>query len=593
MNILIKNTEKFITPETVNFHELVKNADTKLSLESQSKMIGFLTQEFTEEESQFYIASLMMYLNHHPTMDFPVNLEHVFKMIGFANKGNAMKTIKSNFTLNEDYKIVIVRTEKNLNGGRPTENIMLNVDTMKHLFLIAKTPEGKKARKYFIKIENMNHKVLQMEMEEQQLLLENTKHQNQLLELNLQNSQHKINLMTRKTNKFEKGESVYIFHSTIEENGEVMDLYKPGRTKNANMRDMAHKTTSYKGILLQIRCVDSVLLERLIHFLLNKYRLVNRREWFNCSYDIMKNCIEYAKLFLENDINFENEFLINDTEQFINTINICENIIEDKVKQESNHDIFTTLEFIPNDINNFNTFLTENCENSINSYVSHITIKNQYKIWSKTPNYGQSKKLIDYLKVNYTSSMKRFNPLVTTSKLTPHFMKIKLKECLFVFESPNNNNLVIENFLFEKCQRSPGYRVTMQDLFKEFESWYSKNFSYIIKEKIKIYLDTLFIRLRTGDESNGIDNRLGGWLGLALKSNNIPEPIKKYKPKNTKIILQKNAQTNNTIKEWPSISDIAYHMQKSTSVTSLIIKRHEQIIIDNILSVLIIKEELI
>ena len=155
MNILIKNTEKFITPETINFNELVKNSDTKLSLESQSKMIEFLKQEFTEEESQFYIASLFMYLHYHPTMDFPVNLEHVFKMIGFANKGNAMKTIKSNFTLNEDYKIALFHTEKRKNeGGFNREDVMLNVDTMKHLFLIAKTPEGKKARKYFIKIES-------------------------------------------------------------------------------------------------------------------------------------------------------------------------------------------------------------------------------------------------------------------------------------------------------------------------------------------------------------------------------------------------------------------------------------------------------
>ena len=171
--ILIKifQMDIIIKPKTINFNELVKNSDTKLSIHSQSKMIELLTQEFTEEESQFYIASLFMYLNYHPTTDFPVNLEHIFRMIGFANKGNAMKTIKSNFTLNEDYKIVIFRTEKNLNGGRPTENIMLNVDTMKHLFLIAKTPEGKKARKYFIKIENMNYKVLQMEMEEQKLLL--------------------------------------------------------------------------------------------------------------------------------------------------------------------------------------------------------------------------------------------------------------------------------------------------------------------------------------------------------------------------------------------------------------------------------------
>jgi hypothetical protein len=164
---------------------------------------------------------------------------------------------------------------------------------------------------------------------------------------------------------------------------------------------------------------------------------------------------------------------------------------------------------------------------------------------------------------------------------------------MYTFENPINNNLIIENFLFEKCQRSPGYRVTMQDLFSEFEKWYKesrdKDFTYVIKEKIKIFMDTLFIRSRAGDAhlfSSGKDNRLGGWLGVALKSNNIPEPIKNYKPKNAKIILQKNVETNTIIKEWPSVAELAFSIKKSNSVTNLIIKRHEQILIDNILCIL-------
>ena len=35
-----------------------------------------------------------MYMNYHHTNDYPINLEHVFKMIGFANKENAKRTLK-------------------------------------------------------------------------------------------------------------------------------------------------------------------------------------------------------------------------------------------------------------------------------------------------------------------------------------------------------------------------------------------------------------------------------------------------------------------------------------------------------------------
>ena len=36
----------------------------------------------------------------------------------------------------------------------------------------------------------------------------------------------------------------------------------------------------------------------------------------------MKNCIEYAKLCLESEIDFENEFLVDDTLNFINDVKI-------------------------------------------------------------------------------------------------------------------------------------------------------------------------------------------------------------------------------------------------------------------------------
>jgi phage anti-repressor protein len=595
---------QLIAPKSINFNELVKNSNTTLSLNIETKMITLLNTEFTEEQQRWYIANLYVYMNYHPTNDYPINLEDVFKMIGFANKGNAKRTLENNFTKDEDYKIIsiknnvekqLLRTEKLGGSGILQEDIMLNIDTFKSLCMLAKTDKGKEIRKYYVKLENIYNQIIKEEIEnknelfqEQQNKLQNTQNQLQLTLLESQEKQDKINLLTRKTNKFEPGESVYIFHSTIDN----INLYKVGRTKNANVRDAIHKTASYKGILLQVKCIDSVLLERIIHFLLNKYRCANRREWFNCSYSIVKNSIEYAKLLLESDVDFENTELINDVTEFIDTIkypdvkqdDILQNIVQNLV-QDTVQDVFTTLEFKANDINEFEKFLIENCEQDTQSTLSYTTIKNQYKIWSKTANHSQIKKLIDYTKSYYTTLMKRHNPLVSTSKLTQHFNGIKLKESLFNFQKPKDN-FIIERFLYDKCQRAPGYRITMQEFFLEFEKWYNDKFTNIIKDKLKMYLDTQFIRLRSGDESNGTDNRLGGWLGFALKTNNTPEPIKKYKAKNSKIITQTNVSTTEIIKEWSSISELSDYIKKSRSVSSLLIKRHEQIYIDNILCIL-------
>ena len=105
--------DSLIKSDTINFNELVKTSNNSiLSDKLQSKMVKILNQEFTEEEQRWYIANLYVYMHYHPTNDFPINLDHVFKMIGFANKGNAMKTIKSNFVVDQDYKIALLRREQ-------------------------------------------------------------------------------------------------------------------------------------------------------------------------------------------------------------------------------------------------------------------------------------------------------------------------------------------------------------------------------------------------------------------------------------------------------------------------------------------------
>jgi len=82
-----------IKPKSINFKDLVKNSNTTLSLDVQSKIVDKLNNIFTEQEQHWYIANLYMYMNYHPTNDFPINLDDVFKMIGFANKENAKRTL--------------------------------------------------------------------------------------------------------------------------------------------------------------------------------------------------------------------------------------------------------------------------------------------------------------------------------------------------------------------------------------------------------------------------------------------------------------------------------------------------------------------
>jgi len=45
--------------------------------------------------------------------------------------------------------------EQTNKGGRPEEIIMLNTETFKSLFMLAKTENGKEMRQYYIKLEKI------------------------------------------------------------------------------------------------------------------------------------------------------------------------------------------------------------------------------------------------------------------------------------------------------------------------------------------------------------------------------------------------------------------------------------------------------
>ena len=102
-----------------------------------------------------------MYTNYHPTNDFPINLEDVFKLMGFAHKKNAKRVLENNFTKDEDYKqltptgkqveTLLTSTGKQKKeenrGGMNKEIFMLNVETFKNMCMLVKTEEGKRIRK--------------------------------------------------------------------------------------------------------------------------------------------------------------------------------------------------------------------------------------------------------------------------------------------------------------------------------------------------------------------------------------------------------------------------------------------------------------
>ncbi len=62
---------------TVDFNQLIHN--NQLSLSSNTKLVNKINESFTEDQQRWFIANFYVYLNYHPTKDFPINLDNVYK----------------------------------------------------------------------------------------------------------------------------------------------------------------------------------------------------------------------------------------------------------------------------------------------------------------------------------------------------------------------------------------------------------------------------------------------------------------------------------------------------------------------------------
>ena len=233
-------------------------------------------------------------------MVYPINLENVFKMIGFANKGNAKRTLENNFTKDEDYKLILLPREKKQNAGRCEEEIMLNVDTFKNLCMLAKTDRGKAIRKYYVKLENVYNEIIIEEIEQ-------NKRQ-------LQEQQRTIKRLENKpeTEGFVKIAG-YIY---LASDKDKLGHYKIGLSNDPNKRMIGlncGSSTNSVEIVKTYKSKDTVLSEKVIHSVLNAHRIRKQKEWFYIQNDelltfvikTIQSCIDFTDTYTFNNMEEE------------------------------------------------------------------------------------------------------------------------------------------------------------------------------------------------------------------------------------------------------------------------------------------------
>ena len=217
------------------------NPITKLSTTYQNKLLTKIKTKFTETEQQIFVASFYGFLNYDSKTDFVIDLDDVWKWVGFSTKQKAKMLLEKFCVIDIDYKILPnheVEQTLQPRGGHNKEIIMLNIVTFKKFCLKAGTTRADEIHDYYIKLEETLQEVVHDESTELKLQLEKTNTE-------LEKSEKTREKIREKTLLDQFGSNVQcVYYGVIDDVSEANEpLIKFGNSNNLRNRVLNHKET--------------------------------------------------------------------------------------------------------------------------------------------------------------------------------------------------------------------------------------------------------------------------------------------------------------------------------------------------------------
>jgi phage anti-repressor protein len=539
------------------------NPISKLDETYQSKLVEKIKQNFSEKEEQFFIGSMYCYLNFHKTKDFVIDLDNIWEWIGFSRKDPAKRILLKEFEEKNDY---IIQNSFPLScgkpkskdlGGRPNEKILMNVETFKQLCLVSGTSKAKEIRKYYVKLENI---LLETVDEQSEGLVQKLKLNQRELEL----SKHELFKVTRKkVIGNPKGEYVYV----LKMNKIDDDEYKIGKSKDLTNRekDLIHANSGGEMVYTR-KCVNETITEKVIHQILDNYRMNTKREWFKLDINIIKKTVDTTICFLDDFQNYVKHFKTVDLygeiqksltkckklsgEKIVIDIdNVDEPLIKKEIFNEyTSESSKTETKFSKNNkvdvekiselksVNkslDFEKFIKKWCildpnrnnpgyDISKSEYFSvKVKVEGMFKLWSKRTDSSLKEFVHKYFNKNHCPDKIYFKDIDTKVSVYRGF---KLKE--FKYKS-NNSETPLDKFIKECCKVGPLCRGIKTDIKENYEKWMKKLdkkfiLNSIEEDKLDYHLCKQFIPtvIYVGTSKNQI-----GYWGIDLINSSTPDNI--------------------------------------------------------------------
>ena len=220
-----------------NIVELIEsNPIARLTDTYQSKLITKIQAEFSSEQQVLFVASFYSFLNYDQKKDFVIDLDDVWKWLGFQQKVKAKALLEKHFTIERDYVISLSQPGKHVKGGQNKEVIMLTVRAFKLFCLKAGTKKAEDIHEYYIKLNELLHEVLNEESNELRLQLENNK-------IQLQTANHDKDIIREKTilEQFPDNTQCVYYGIIDNTNADNEKLVKFGNSNNLRRRTSQHK----------------------------------------------------------------------------------------------------------------------------------------------------------------------------------------------------------------------------------------------------------------------------------------------------------------------------------------------------------------
>ena len=599
----------------LNIVELIeKNPITKLSNNYNNKLLNKIKENFNEEQQKLFVSSFYCYLNYDKNKDFVVDLDNVWKWLGFNQKYNALRVLEKNFILDKDYinfapQVGGAKNEPNNNdeknkkednrGGHNKQTFMMTINCFKKFCLKADTKKAHEIHEYYIKMEDTLYEIIEEESNELRLQLEQK--EEELEENKLNSEKEKLKAAEKATILQFPVNTECIYFGIINNTNELNEkLIKFGHTNNLAVRVREHKKNYNDFILINaFKVPNKVEIENLIkkdiHIkkqirnievnekMKNEIIAYNNHFTIEKLINIIKNIIRSKTYSIENfnKLMENNDFLENENgnlkeerikkDEIINKLNL--EIIELKEKIEKQNITIESINkeeesvykniLIPEDDlhKRFNDFINEICIVRPDVEELSVNLEGRYRLWNqKKP----SKEVFHALK-NYLDF--RFKP--KKIKTQHGYLGIKLKEVEYKKRLINSD---IEAFIFEKCKFFDSGKVLNSILLKEYQKW-KKSINKIISENdikdIKTYLNECPYALKATVWTEHGNNE--GYYGLCLNEDFYETKVKQNNTRG-KIIQKKNIKSNDLLGTWESIFSASIHENISRAKMSRCVK---------------------